>query len=282
MLAEAYFDESGTDGASRNLCLGGYVFEGASIAAFEADWKEMLRRYGLQYFHMSEFKQQQPGKGVYGHLDTPTREAALGEAIGIIERHALCGFAFSVEKTAFGEIAAGSPWSKQYAFLANQAFYGIEEAFKHHGAGSVNYVFEHGACGWGEAEQVFKEANSLPALTAKYRLGELRRESKSGAVHLQAADLLAWSTRRERTRVDQGEPLGKHEEFNRLRGVKLHVHHWDPEAGEIIQWLRKAVGNDPAFMEWLQMHATREFLLFLRTGGQHAVEYFKSVLKNSR
>ena len=82
MLAEAYFDESGTNDDSRNLCLGGYVFEGASIAAFEDDWQEMLRRYELQYFHMREFNQQR-GKGVYGHLSTTARQAALGEAIGI-------------------------------------------------------------------------------------------------------------------------------------------------------------------------------------------------------
>ncbi|WP_348755715.1 DUF3800 domain-containing protein [uncultured Aquincola sp.] len=281
MLAEAYFDESGTNDDSRNLCLGGYVFEGASIAAFEDDWQEMLRRYELQYFHMREFNQQR-GKGVYGHLSTPARQAALGEAIGIIERHALCGFAFSVEKTAFDDIAAGSPWSKQYAFLANQAFYGIEETFKHHGPGSVNYVFEQGAHGWGNAAKVFQEAKAIPALKDKYRLGELRQEPKSGAIHLQAADLLVWSTLRERRRVDRGEPLGSHEEFNRLRGVKLHVHHWDSEAGEIIQWLRNVVGRDTAFMEWLQMHATREFLLFLRADGQNAVDYFRSVFRASR
>lgn len=281
MLAEAYFDESGTDKDSRNLCLGGYVFEGSSIAAFEADWQDMLRRYELQYFHMSDFNDQR-GRGVYRHLDEPARQAALGEAIGIIEKHALCGFAYSIEKTAFDEIAAGSPWSKQYALLANQAFYGIEEAFKHRGPGSVNYVFEQGADGWGEAAKVFKEAKAIPALTDRYRLGELRQEPKSGAVHLQAADLLAWSTRRERWRVDRGQTLGSHEEFNRLRGVKLHVHHWDSEAGEIIQWLRNVVGRDTAFMEWLQMHATREFLLFLRADGQNAVDYFRSVFRASR
>lgn len=273
VIAEAFFDESGTNDDDRNLCLGGYVFEGEASAAFEVDWKEMLGRYALKYFHMREFRQQ--GKGVFQHLSVKERQASLDEAINIIEKHATCGFAFSIDKQHFGHVTEGSPWKKEYAFLANQTFYGIAETFKRHHASAVNYVFESGAEGWGEAKAVFMETKKQPELEAKYRLGEFRRESKEGAVQLQAADLLVWSTLRDRRKVDEGQKLGKSTEFNRLKGVRLHVHHWDRDAADMIQWIRQVLGNDAAFLEWLQAAATPEFLKWLKAAGPRAVSYFR-------
>jgi hypothetical protein len=195
-IAEAFFDESGTNDDEKNLCLGGYLFTVEASAAFDSEWRDMLQRFDLQFFHMREFRQKD--KGVFQHLSFEQREASLEEAIKIIEKHAICGFAFSVEKQAFGAVAQGSPWSKEYSFLANQTFYGIEETFRNSAAGAVNYVFEQGAEGWGEAESVYKEAKARPELEAKYRLGQFRRETKESAVQLQAADLLVWSTLRDR------------------------------------------------------------------------------------
>lgn len=280
VIAEAFFDESGTNDDDKNLCLGGYVFKGEAADAFEAEWRDMLQRYGLRYFHMREFRQQ--GKGVFGHLSAEQREASLQEAIKIIEKHTTCGFAFSIGKECFDYVAHGSPWTKEYSFLANQTFYGIEETFRYSDAGLVNYVFEQGAEGWGEAEALFKETKKQLSLETKYRLGEFRRETKEGAVQLQAADLLVWSTLRDRRRIDAGEKLGKHPEFKRLTGVHLFVHHWDGPAGDMIRWVRQVVGNDPAFLEWLQTGANRKFLTWLKDAGPHAVNYFREVFKSSR
>ncbi|WP_027477317.1 DUF3800 domain-containing protein [Curvibacter gracilis] len=277
VIAEAFFDESGTNDDAKNLCIGGYVFEGESSAAFEAEWKRMLQRFDLPYFHMREFRQD--GKGVFKHLSVDLRKASLDEAIKIIEKHATCGFAFSVDKEHFGNVVAGSPWTREYSFLVNQTFYGIEDRFRGRDAGSVNYVFENGAEGWGEAEKVFKETKKQPELEAKYRLGEFRRETKDGAVQLQAADLLVWSTLRERRRIDEGQKLGKHLEFKRLTGVHLYVHHWDGEAGNMIRWVRQVIGNDPAFLEWLLPFATPKFLTWLKASGPAAVNYFRAVFR---
>jgi len=279
VIAEAFFDESGTNRDDTSLCLGGYVFESEASREFEVEWKEMLGRYGLKYFHMREFRQQ--GKGVFQHLSEAERQASLDEAIKVIEKHAICGFAFSVDKEHFDTVADGSWWKKEYAFLVNQTFYGIEETFKGREASAVNYVFESGAEGWGEAERVFKEAKKQPNLEATYRLGEFRRESKEGAVQLQAADLLVWSTLRDRRKVGEGQKLGKSTEFNRLKGVRLHVHHWDAEAGEMIRWIRQVVGNDPEFLEWLRA-APPKFLKWLKEAGPIAVDYFRERCKENR
>jgi hypothetical protein len=279
-FAEAFFDESGTNDDEKNLCLGGYVFTVEASAAFEAGWRDMLQRYGLRYFHMREFRQKD--KGVFQHLSLEQREASLQEAITIIEKHATCGFAFSVEKRAFGDVALDSPWSKEYSFLANQTFYGIEETFRSSAAGAVNYVFEQGAEGWGEAEAVYKQAKARPGLEAKYRLGQFRRETKESAVQLQAADLLVWSTLRSRRLVDEGGKLGSAPELRRLMGVRLHPHHWDRAAGEMIQWVRTGLGTDVAFLEWLQTGNNTEFLRWLKHAGPVAVDYFRAIFRNVR
>jgi hypothetical protein len=280
VIAEAFFDESGTNDDAANLCLAGYVFEEARSAAFEAEWKDMLQRYGLKYFHMREFRQQ--GKGVYQHLSFDDRQAALDEGIQIIEKHATCGFAFSIDKEHFGVVAEGSPWTREYAFLVNQTFYGIEETFKAHDVGSVNYVFESGAEGWGEAEGVFREVKKVPELEAKFRLGDFRRDTKEGAVQLQAADLLVWSTLRDRRRVDEGQKLGKHPEFKRLMGVRLDVHHWDRESGEQIRWIRQVSRSEPEFLTWLQNVSSTKFLRWLHKAGPEAVDYFVQVFRAGR
>jgi hypothetical protein len=146
----------------------------------------------------------------------------------------------------------------------------------------VNYVFEQGAEGWGEAERMFRDTKRHPDLEAKYRLGEFRRETKEGAVQLQAADLLVWSTRRDRVRVDKGEKLGKHPEFRRLMGVRLNVHHWDRESGDLIRWVREVIGADPEFLSWLQMVGTLKFLRWLHQAGPVAVNYFREVFRAGR
>jgi len=278
VIAEAFFDESGTNDDDRNLCLGGYIFEGDAAARFDADWRALLAAYRLPFFHMREFRQQ--GKGVFQHLTLEQREQALQEAIEIIGRHAACGFAFSISKAHFDLIAKDSPWSKHYSFLANQTFYGIEHWFKGRGPGAVNYVFEHGAEGWGEAEAVFRQAKKQPNLEAQYRLGEFHRQTKGEAVQLQAADLLVWSTLRERRRIDQGGRLGQHPEFKRMRNVKLQVHHWDEEAGDVIQWLKQQ-RLDPAFSRWIQERSDRKFIAWLRTAGPTALTYFQQVFEDA-
>src|SRR5262249_5696246 len=145
------------------------------------------------------------GKGVYQHLSWEDREISRQEAIAIIRRHASCGFAFSAEKASLDEIIKDSPWTNAYAFLSNQAFYGVEQLLRGRESGLVNYVYEAGAEGWDEALKVFNDAKADPGLEEWLRLGTFGSASKADATQLQAADLLSWSWLRERRRVDNGE-----------------------------------------------------------------------------
>lgn len=190
-LARAFFDESGTHDSEKNLCVAGYVFEGAADELFDAEWRAMLAKFGLTYHHMREFGSE--GKGVYRHLSWEERESSRQEAIAIIRRHASCGFAFSIDKVSLGAIVKDSPWTNAYAFLANQAVYGVERLLRGRQPGLVNYIYEAGAEGWDEAVKVFSDAKADPGLKQWLRLGVLTSAGKADATQLQAADLLSWS-----------------------------------------------------------------------------------------
>ena len=280
-IARAFFDESGTHDDEKNLCVAGYVFEGEADDLFDAEWREMLGKYGLTYHHMREFGSQD--KGVYQHLLWEDRESSRHEAIAIIRRHASYGFAFSFEKASLDAIVKDGPWTNAYAFLANQAFYGVEQLLRGRESGLVNYVYEAGAEGWDKALKVFDEAKADPELERWLRLGTFTSAVKADATQLQAADLLSWSWLRERRRVDKGEKLGRHEEFRRLMNVPIDPHHWDAEAGEAIRWIKRAGGGDVGFVQWLTEGDTQgKFVRWLMRADPHALDYFREIYSRER
>lgn len=280
-IARAFFDESGTHDDEKNLCLAGYVFEGGADQQFDSEWRKMLAKYGLTYHHMREFGSQ--GKGVYQHLSWEDRENSRKEAIAIIRRYASCGFAYSIEKASLAEIVKDSPWTNGYAFLANQAFYGVEQLLRGREQGVVDFIYEAGAEGWDEALGVFNQAKADPELQQWLRLGTFESAGKADATQLQAADLLSWSWLRERRRVDKGEKLGRHDEFRRLMNLPIDPHHWDAEAGEAIQWIRHVSAGDISFVQWLTACDTQGKLLrWLMRAGPNALDYVREIYARER
>lgn len=280
-IARAFFDESGTHGGEKNLCVAGYVFEGGTDEQFDSEWRQMLAKYGLAYHHMREFGSS--GEGVYKHLSWKDRETSRQEAIAIIRRYASCGFAFSIEKASLAEIVKDSPWTNGYAFLANQAFYGVEQLLRGREQGLVSFIYEAGAEGWDEALRVFNEARADPELEQRLRLGTFESAGKADATQLQAADLLSWSWLRERRRVDKGEKLGRHDEFRRLMNLPIDPHHWDAEAGEAIQWIKNVSVGDISFVQWLMTCDTQgKFLRWLMQAGPNALDYFREYYARER
>lgn len=280
-IARAFFDESGTHGGEKNLCVAGYVFEGGTDEQFDSEWRQMLAKYGLAYHHMREFGSS--GEGVYKHLSWEDRETSRQEAIAIIRRYASCGFAFSIEKASLAEIVKDSPWTNGYAFLANQAFFGVEQLLRGREQGLVSFTYEAGAEGWDEALRVFNEAKADPELEQRLRLGTFESKGKADATQLQAADLLSWSWLRERRRVDKGEKLGRHDEFRRLMNLPIDPHHWDAEAGEAIQWIKNVSGGDISFVQWLMTCDPQgKFLRWLMQAGPNALDYFREYYARER
>ena len=112
VLAEAYFDASGTHGAAKDLCLCGYIFTKDAALAFDQEWRAMLGRHGLPYFHMKECAH---AAGVFSGLGHDGCDKAAREAIDIIKRHASQGVALSVDKSVGAALRKASPWMDEYS-----------------------------------------------------------------------------------------------------------------------------------------------------------------------
>lgn len=232
--AFAYFDESGTDAKSGVLCVAGYIFLEEKVSAFEAEWKAMLEKYGLPFFHMVDCAH---GTGAFKALTPEQRTEAQKEAIELTKKYASKGIALSIDKTAFPKVGAGSPkiWTKPYTFLCGQVLYGVRDWANETGFdGEIEYVFESGADG--EVKAVYETVNALLATEAMrkiFRYGRHVHAKKTEALQLQSSDLLAWHWFTHNRRIREGK--GKRADFKNLIGLTIDPHHDDAESIEYWQ-----------------------------------------------
>ena len=144
-MAQAFFDESGTGDDSPFLCVAGYIFTEENAIAIERPWGEMLKKYRLPYFHMTECNQH---SGIYGHLTEAECIAAATEAIELTKLYAERGVAISIEKTFFDSLPPQDLWGHPYSLLCNNVMFGVVKWAKESGFdGDMSYFYESGAAG---------------------------------------------------------------------------------------------------------------------------------------
>jgi hypothetical protein len=256
--AFAYFDESGTDGKSEVLCVAGYIFLEEDVGPFEVEWKLMLEKYSLRFFHAVECAH---GKGDFKALTNEQRSAAQKEAIELTKKYASKGIALSIDKAAFPKIGSGSAkiWTTPYTFLCGQVLYGVRDWANEVGfEGEIEYVFESGAVG--EIKAVNETINALLTTEETRKIFRYRRHviaKKTEALQLQSSDLLAWHWFTHSRRVREGK--GKRADFENLIGLRIDPHHYDAESIEYWQALWNVTLEQPRQRE--QTHSSIQVLL---------------------
>ena len=233
-FAQAYFDESGTGADSPFLCVAGYVFTNQNALEIEAEWLEMLSRYDLPYFHMTECNQH---SGIYRHLSEKQCIEAATEAIKLTKRYAARGIAVSIDKKAFDLLPPQTIWRDKYSFLCSQVMFGVVKwAVETRFSGDVEYVYESGAEGWASAQQSMKfirDQSTVPCDELRFR--KISSMSKKNAIPLQCADLLAWNWRKLIDRETKGISRVRGD-FKNLLKLKADTHHYDKAA--IDRWVK--------------------------------------------
>lgn len=225
--AFAYFDESGTDDQATVLCVAGYIFLEENVGPFEAEWNVMLEKYGLPYFHAVDCMH---GTGVFNYLSLEERTAAQTEAIEIIKKYGAKGIALSIDKAVFPEIGKDQRlWSTPYTFLCGQVLFGVRNwANAVDFRGAVQYIYEAGAEGQSKALEETTDALIKGEYVSVFRFGSHGHATKTEAVALQAADLLAWHWYTYQRRIKEGK--GKRKDFQNLMGLRVDFHHYDEPA----------------------------------------------------
>jgi hypothetical protein len=189
---EAFIDESGSHDGSPVLCLAGYLFESEGVATFHLEWKAMLRRYGLPYFHMVDCAH---GMGAFGTLSMEQRIAVEIEAIDIIKQRSLYGFTCTVNESDY--VAVFKPlskdrWSSYYFSLTNCLTMVANYMRRNDKQGTINYRFESGHADQSRANTIMRGVFTTERLRSQFFYGGHSFEIKEKCLPLQAADLLAW------------------------------------------------------------------------------------------
>jgi hypothetical protein len=187
MVLEAYLDESEREGGA--FCVAGYVFAPAQARKFAKDWK---RLFGQRICHMVDLTHR---SGPFKGIAPDEQNRLIKEAVKIINQRITVGIAASCN---IEEINKLSPkWIKGFGhaypvcchWVMHTLGLKLEKMGIHE---DVKYIFEAGHEYQAEAMHIVADWVKEPVMRKAYRYDGHAFLKKSEAVHLQAADLLAW------------------------------------------------------------------------------------------
>jgi hypothetical protein len=192
----AFFDESGTHAGSAVVCVAGYLFDEPQVAHFEREWRDLLGRYGVPCFHMSDCAH---GAGAFADIAKAERVELARTAIGIIRRRARMGLAAAVAEPEFRKVFPEPEyreWLSGYTLCAHVCLLGVAQwADRWEIHEPIRYSFEAGAAKQAEFQtylQLLLSSERHRGWRERMRIQRYEFAAKSAETTLQAADLLAW------------------------------------------------------------------------------------------
>jgi hypothetical protein len=199
-----FLDESATDARdSDQAVVGGIVLNRKDIAEFDASWKSMLARHGAPAgIHMIKLGP----KGPYPHLVGEACAALLTEAVRIINTSRIFTFGASTDNRRH-EALFSQDLREKYFSVYTMAFMMAVEINRASAAragylGDIDYVLDEGNRYRPHVKAMYDIIRVTPDL-AQFKVGSLEFCNDSGIPSLQAADIIAWATRR----VKAGKPF---------------------------------------------------------------------------
>lgn len=198
----AYFDDSGTHGASPLVAVGGHVGKAEQWDRFNQEWQDTLtwfnRTYGFNvtYFRMSEFMS---GHGKFKGMNETQGEILLDKLITFMNIRSPFRVWCSMSKLDYEEVIGdeyskicGSPFTICAQICMLEAKLWIESQGYND---PVAFIFEDGTLHKGEVLDAFEQAKKRCDLDGLF-LGDTLAFSPKWLPPLQSADLLAWGARR--------------------------------------------------------------------------------------
>jgi hypothetical protein len=95
---EAYFDDSGTHLDAEFLTVAGYIFERNQARQLDREWRAVLHRQSLPFFHMVDCAH---GNGHFRDLSKSQRLEVEVASIALVHRYAEKGIAVSLNEREF-------------------------------------------------------------------------------------------------------------------------------------------------------------------------------------
>jgi hypothetical protein len=203
-MLTAYFDESGTDGRSPIVAVGGYVSTQQLWGQFQREWKQFLTDEGIGVFHTTDLLSMRGEFTAKAGWSTEWVTRVMEKADSIIARHTLFGI---VSYTHIEECEKAFPlkdengtrkkYSAEYLFSGVQMVWGISQWARENGfTKPIKYVFEDGATGKGYLADAMSAARRDLNNQDRSLIGGISFEDKNAVPQLQAADKLIQQARK--------------------------------------------------------------------------------------
>jgi hypothetical protein len=215
-----YLDESGTDGRSAAVAMGGYIAKLADWTEFQIEWQAMLDKDDVRAFHMTDLMAFQGEYKKEGGWDADRREAFLQTARDIIHSRTLFGFATAIITEDCEKVLPlreakkklRKKFTEEYELCTLMSLVAIKHwAERNHVHGLViEYVFESTPHGRHQAERQLKRIKNQPLDRKECRLLDYDFKDKrtinkpTGLLQLHAPDMLVHQVCRQITNSPTG------------------------------------------------------------------------------
>jgi len=205
-----YFDAS-YDERKTITVVSGWLATNALWENFVLDWRILLAKYDLPYFHMKEFAHSN-GPFISWKGDENKRVNFLSRAVDTIGRNVLHGFACLVRESDFNKVNKlyhlsenmGDPYSLCARSCVADANLWLRKKEREL---SVEYIFERGDVGAKELVRIMQQ-HQLPVPI--FRPSRDTASGEAGAIPLQAADLAAYELLKALRDVGDDAPVWKY------------------------------------------------------------------------
>jgi hypothetical protein len=251
-----YLDDSGSDDGSPLVTCGGIAMDRINFRHFSERWAKMYEKYRNQFsgvvfeqpLHMTEFV----GDGKYAGLRPEFKRALFLEVAEIINAHKLYSMSIAVPQDDFADQLSENVRKVligPYALAFMSIILGHQFLSERHPQGPLkaSYLVD---CGFGHYDQLVEVHRVILGIEIEVarlfggfrHAGALAQDSDDRVQALQAADAVAWASRRRRLKGELPEGLEPLLEVIREEG-RGPLHATVPVEFDDIKMLAKPINN---------------------------------------
>jgi hypothetical protein len=233
-MIRCFFDDSGKESDLNNpiVCIAGYLAVDQFWNMFTEGWNHQLLKNSMRWLHMADFM-------VDKNLDWPTKRRVLDGFINVIKAAQLIGFGVAIDADAWREVPAEITRTEgnaqQFCFLRIMRM--VIERLK--AARENDFVTVYFDCDKNFAPSRFQKFLGLREHSedAKRYLKSFCVADPQSFLPLQAADLLAWQTRKDLMRR-----LGGYDSRPEFKFLFESLLNWVPDY-QSEMWPREEIEN---------------------------------------
>jgi len=195
MFLEAFLDDSNSHKGAQVVVFGGAVAPKSSWNSIIPQWKAVLKKFNVEYFHASELNNL---KGdLYGGWDEEKRYQFLRKLTNVLksEKRRLNIFYIGVRKSLYDEIMPEFPTVKlsiiqlscEWSMIACFIPFVRNKHIKR-----VALTIDRGSRIWSQTMTHLNKLTKIPRFCDETKVGPIVTEDKKKVIPLQVADLVAY------------------------------------------------------------------------------------------